>query len=175
MCRIYDCSFRKDWKQRSCNQLKVESFCLVWDNDNLDGAAMNVNECYKFVDMAREFALHSPFSSLRKDQHHVSLLLTKSGKFLTIGMNMHKTHPLNSRYGWRGTSIHSELSAYLTVRWLSVNFHLINFRFNPKGELRNSRPCNCCVGFLESTERLLNVYYSTNEGKFEELKNERNN
>ena len=101
---------------------------------------------------------------LRK-QRHVSLILHK-GRLVSAGVNVFKTHPSASEIGYRFGEVHSEIDALIKCRH-KKKLTLINFRFNKKGQLRNSFPCELCLPW--ATKVFDNIYYSTNEGKIKEL------
>lgn len=47
--------------------------------------------------------------------------------------------------------IHSETDAYSKAKGLLIKnkpFEVVNIRLNKSGELRMSKPCNCCFNFL---------------------------
>lgn len=94
---------------------------------------------------------------------HITILTNKKGNILSFGVNGHKTHPLTRIHGYRNESIHSELDAYLKIRHFEFEFNLINFRLNKKLELRNSKPCECCMNWISSS-KVLDIFYSTDKG-----------
>ena len=93
---------------------------------------------------------------------HASVIVRRN-RVISVGFNERKTHPIAKAYGYRDAGLHSELAALIQVpRDKRNNLDLINFRFNPQGELRLSKPCKIC--FPWCVELFNNVYYSDNDG-----------
>ena len=95
---------------------------------------------------------------------HYSFVV-QSGKVVEWGMNREGKPP--SFLGFdKHSKLHAEVVAYRKARGLLdklVPFQLINVRINRSGELRNSYPCPCCLGYLE-TLNCSEVWFSTNAG-----------
>jgi deoxycytidylate deaminase len=111
-----------------------------------------------------EYKKHE-FFCLRK-QKHISLILCK-GKLISIGVNAFKTHPAAHEIGYRFNEVHSEIDAFIKCP-KNKKLTLINFRFNKKGQMRNSFPCDLCLPWVQNI--FDNVYYSTDEGEIKEIK-----
>jgi len=93
---------------------------------------------------------------------HVSLIVNKSN-IVSVGINSRKTHPLAQKHGYRFDAKHSELDAYL--RLTDKNMYgliLVNFRFNCRGQLRNSKPCQNCLSWCK--ELFDEIWFSHNDG-----------
>ena len=92
----------------------------------------------------------------------------------SIGVNnTTKTHPLAHKYGHRFASTHSEINALARFPYairLLRNYDMINIRLTKKGVVRLSKPCIHCQQLLMAFN-IHNIYYSTNTGSFETLKN----
>lgn len=101
---------------------------------------------------------------------HVSVITTKKGCVLGIGVNQTKTHPLNIRMGYRTDRIHSELAAYQSIRWkLNTRFVLFNFRFGKNYDLRLAKPCIHCYNWLRLIDNLSDIYYTNELGNLVKL------
>lgn len=121
---------------------------------------MTSNRIKKLIEMTREETLKR--TSDRRFMH-CSVVMRRS-KILSIGFNERKTHPLAKEYGYRDANLHAELAAMIQIpRNRRHNLDLINFRFNPRGELRMARPCEICFPWV--VEVFNNVYYSDPGGK----------
>jgi len=106
---------------------------------------------------------------INRSQKHVSIILDKKGKIVSIGTNTRKTHPKAQEHGYRFCELHSELDCYLRVpdSRRSEKLTLVNFRFNRFGDMRMSRPCSKCMPWCKAVfERII---YTTDYG-FEEVK-----
>ncbi len=134
---------------------------------------MNFN---KYAELA--FALFDPNHFSRC--FHVCFLTCRN-KILSIGINSAKTHTLNLRnpkYSITGEDISdrkgicAELAAFIKVKnTQNINFSkcvLINIRINKNKELDLARPCSSCLSLI-SYCNLRKVFYSNENGKFEEL------
>lgn len=107
-------------------------------------------------------AAHTIAETMTESIRHVSVIMTPQGQILGSGQNFRKkTHPFNQKNGYAYNALHSEVAAWLSVRWYDYNrLILINFRFNNYLELRFSKPCKYCSNFVQETfER---TYYSLN-------------
>lgn len=118
---------------------------------------MNRKRLDKFIQISREIASSNPFK-----WKHVSLIV-KGSKILSIGTNNHKTHTTALRMGYTPENEvyyfrHSELDALLKCKERN-KITLVNFRFNPRGELRNSCPCEVCMPWCKATFK--DIYFST--------------
>lgn len=99
---------------------------------------------------------------------HMSFIVQRSN-IITIGFNDYqKTHPISRNLKYKFDAMHSELDAFLKVRWSNIDLskcELINIRINRFGELRMAKPCKRCLHFL----KLLNfqrIWYSSWNGDF---------
>lgn len=120
---------------------------------------MNTRQAARFQNMAREIA---NTMDTRQIFRHVSIVI--SGKsIVAIGTNSGKTHTLAREKGYRTDYVHSELDAFSKIRYREGSFILINFRFNRRGQLRNSRPCVHCMPWC--AEFFDEIYYSCNDGR----------
>lgn len=119
---------------------------------------MNTKNAQKLVKVAAGIASLSDHS---KQFRHVSIII--QGKSIVgIGMNGYKTHSITAKAGYRGNLIHSEIDAYSKIRHRIGSFVLVNFRFNRKGDLRNSMPCKYCLPWC--LEVFDEIWYSTDDG-----------
>ena len=126
---------------------------------------MNFN---KFVELSRRM-IDRPDSKYK----HFSFIVCGQTIF-SIGVNnTTKTHPLAQKYGHRFASTHSEINALgrfpYAIRLLR-NYDMVNVRLNKKGIVRLAKPCIHCQQLLMAFH-IQNIYYSTNSGDFEILKN----
>lgn len=126
------------------------------------------------IEIAR--GLWSPSHPLRC--FHTTVIFNK-GKVVSIGINGPKTHTANTFNPKFVSKVNvkldggccSELKAILYFKNRtnipSKKCSLVNIRINKKGEIKNSRPCASCENLLKYFE-FNKVYYSTNEGNFEQ-------
>lgn len=93
---------------------------------------------------------YSIAETMNESIRHVSVILTPQGQVLASGQNhRNKTHPLNQQFGYAYNRLHSEVAAWLAIRWQEYNrMILINFRFNNVLQLRMSKPCQYCQVFV---------------------------
>jgi len=112
----------------------------------------------KYIDIARPFAL-----SVDRYFKHTSLVICKN-TIVAVGTNHSKTHPLAVQKGYLFPERHSELDAYIRIpkQYKDKNLVLINFRFNRRGELRNSKPCRHCEPWVRNIFK--EVVYSIDDG-----------
>lgn len=96
---------------------------------------------------------------------HVSLVTYKK-EIMSIGVNSNKTHPKAKEAGYRYECLHSEMDAFLKLPDRNIKgLELVNFRFNKRGELRNSCPCKYCMGWCLPFFK--EIWYSTSEEEME--------
>lgn len=114
----------------------------------------------------------SELSATHNDQNkHFSFIVLRN-TIVAIGTNSYtKTHPvaLNAYFIYGG--IHSEVDAYLKIRWQDINLakcDLINIRVNRFGEIRMSKPCSKCLDFVRKIG-FHRVWYSDSNGIFNKL------
>lgn len=101
-------------------------------------------------------------SDNNRNYNHVSII-ANSSRVLGIGTNKRKTHPLAMKYGYRNCELHSELDALLQIdKLFRRDMILINFRFNPKGEMLLSKPCRLCLPWCYDS--FDEIYYSIPDG-----------
>lgn len=88
--------------------------------------------------------------TMEESIRHVSIIMSPQGNFLASGINSRiKTHPLNNVFNYPYEALHSEMAAFLAIRWNSdKRLILINFRFNNHLQLRFSKPCKYCQKFI---------------------------
>ena len=98
---------------------------------------------------------------ISRPKKHVSLILRKN-QVVSVGTNDNRTHPLAKKYGYRNDEVHSELDALLRYRGPKDGLTLVNFRFNPKKQIRMSRPCPICIGWCLAI--FDDIYYTTSKG-----------
>lgn len=68
--------------------------------------------------------------------------------------------------------IHAENTAYKKAKGLldkSIKFEVINIRLNNNGNIKISKPCNCCFNFLKELG-CSNIWYSKSDGEFKKIK-----
>lgn len=121
---------------------------------------MNLVRANASISLARSIASQSD----RKFKH-VSLVFHKK-QLVAVGTNVLSTHPVATQYGYRFDNPHSELKALMGTKHRK-HLTLINYRFNKRGELKNSRPCKICSTWVPLV--FDNVYYSNEQGKMVKL------
>jgi len=88
----------------------------------------------------------------------------KKNTILAVGVNKRdKTHPVAKRFGHRFENIHSEIDACTRFAIDYSKVYLVNIRLNKWGEIKMSKPCICCTGWL-TTLGVKKVIYSTESG-----------
>jgi len=102
---------------------------------------------------------------------HISFIVQRNN-IVSIGFNnYHKTHPAAKDLNYRFGAIHSELDAYLRVRWDIEDFSkydLINVRINRFSKIKMSMPCHCCLPFVIKLG-FRRIWYSDWNGNFRRL------
>lgn len=118
--------------------------------------------------------------STHRCQHFA--FLAYKGRFVSIGRNSIKTHPINLRnpkfnedkvnVSYEKGSC-AELNALLKLKKLTnikaEKCVLINLRVDNNNKIAYSRPCSSCISLLKYFN-LKDIYYSNNQGEFEKLK-----
>jgi hypothetical protein len=98
--------------------------------------------------------------------HHFSFIV-QGGKILEVGFNRSGSAVEGFGYGSEyPQKIHAENDVYRKARGIldfGKPFDVINIRLNKRGEVRISKPCECCLNFL-SAVGCRNVYFSTEVG-----------
>lgn len=113
----------------------------------------------KLIEMTRDEAF---VKVIDRQFIHCSIIMRRS-KVIAVGFNERRTHPLAKKYGYRDDFVHAELDAMLSVPKNKMhNLDLVNFRFNPAGELRMAKPCDKCFPWVSALFR--NVFYSDPDG-----------
>lgn len=100
---------------------------------------------------------------------HVSFILHRN-LIVSEGINQIKTHPLAKQKGYRFEDRHSELDAWVRIpdTYKSRKLVLVNIRFSKTGSHINmAKPCCKCEPWVRAIFKT--VWYSTKNGKFEEL------
>lgn len=125
---------------------------------------MNMQRALTYKDLAIQLAQHLP----RKRQNHVSFITTPQGILLASGVNETKTHPQLIKLNYPYELIHSEMAAYMSIRWKAPRrMVLLNFRINNQGVLRFAKPCFHCMKWV--TDVFEEIWFSTNEEIMEKL------
>lgn len=105
---------------------------------------------------------------------HYSFVI-QDNKIVDYGTNSNKTPPVHHGYNKRcliddtfKPKTHSEYAAYMRAKGLlkPKSFEIINLRFNKVGELRLSKPCDCCYLLLKELG-CKRFYYSSTIGFLE--------
>ena len=64
------------------------------------------------------------------------------------------------------TKMHSEVDAYFKAKGImNGSFEVLNIRLTKSGEIKNSRPCQCCFDFLKGMG-CKRITFSTDIGHF---------
>lgn len=104
---------------------------------------------------------------------HFSFILMRN-KTLSVGYNLgFTTHPLAKKYGYRFSSIHSELKAIKNFPYsLDVlsKCKMVNIRIMKNKKLGMAKPCHICSKLLLDFE-LNEIWYTDEKGKFKLVKN----
>ena len=82
---------------------------------------------------------------------HYSFII-QAGRILSMGINR-RAEP-EEWFGYPdNSSMHSEYVAWTKAKSMinaNISFQVVNFRLNRQGEMRNSKPCGCCMQFLKN-------------------------
>jgi hypothetical protein len=93
--------------------------------------------------------------------HHFSFLI-QNNQILGYGYN--RTEKCKPLYGYKKyQSLHSENTVYFKCKGLlqqRKSFELVNIRLSKKNILKISKPCNCCLKFLNGLG-CNNVWFTT--------------
>lgn len=82
-----------------------------------------------------------------------------------IGYGMNRKGDPSKMFGYPDyANIHSESDAFRRCRVdIKKDFSVVNVRLNRFGDFRNSKPCECCYGFLDSLG-VKEIYFTTDIG-----------
>ena len=93
---------------------------------------------------------------------HVAFLVSPNNKKVIYSG---KSKPLPYFKNSRGVcSIHAEQSVIQNLRDDHNPYNLLVFRYNKKGQLAMSKPCQNCLKQIKKHKNISTVYYSTEEG-----------
>lgn len=99
---------------------------------------------------------------------HFSFIVIRN-KILSVGWNLSfTTHPIANKYGYRFSSIHSELKSLREFPYppsVLSKCVLINIRIMSDGTIGMSRPCVKCQKLLRDFG-ISKIYYTNRDGKF---------
>ena len=102
--------------------------------------------------------------------HHWTFIV-QNNKIIGIGKNR-LGNPIYYNFGFTNRSkIHSELDAYKKTKGIidkNTPFYCVNIRLNRIGDLRLSKPCDCCQRFLIFAG-CSGVWHSTSENSLIKL------
>lgn len=119
---------------------------------------MNIPSKFK---RAREAAKNSDHR-----QHKMGAAVFFKGKFLAVGFNSLKTHPIMRRFD-RHKTIHAEIHALTKAK--AKKFDIANatvfiYRETKEGNLANAKPCSVCMNILKEEFQVRNVIFTVNNG-----------
>lgn len=118
---------------------------------------MNANLKKKIVEITKALINENP------SYHKHFTFLCRGNTVIAIGINnQNSTHPMNRLFPYKSDNIHSEMDAYIKVRWLDIDWKkitLINTRINTKGLFGYSKPCCGCIGLIKRLG-IKQVYYT---------------
>lgn len=112
--------------------------------------------------------LRRSLSSLDKNDErykHFSFIVI-DGKIVSMGCNLSVVPPIHYGYAKRVPfpKFHSEVIAWKKARGLIIDrFDLINVRLSSNGEMRLSKPCECCQ-VLMTALGMHSCYFTANNG-----------
>lgn len=96
---------------------------------------------------------------------HYSFVI-QNNAIVEMGQNVSRASPL-IQFGYPETSgIHAEANAYRKAKGLldhNKPWEMVNIRLNRTGNLKLSKPCQCCYNFLQINGCRF-VYFSTDAG-----------
>jgi hypothetical protein len=103
---------------------------------------------------------------------HFSYIIFRKKTVIAFGVNSaYKTHPLAHKYGYKFSSIHSELAAILNFPFPPARLReckLVNVRLGLDGKVKLSKPCKCCQRLIAAMN-FDEVWYTTNNEGFVKL------
>ncbi len=107
---------------------------------------------------------------LNPESHkHFSFLVIRN-RIISVGMNsMKTTHPLTKGLGYKSDFLHSELDAFLAIRWQDINYNkcvLVNTRINRFLQFGMSKPCDGCMNLLNNIG-IKNIIYTDRAGTWQ--------
>ncbi len=138
-------------------------------------SSMNLKLGNRLVEIAK--AMKPKYESGKS--FHISALLRKN-KISCLGWNNYNKHHLAHRFGayrnYKGftenyrPSIHSESSVAVKMGLDDLSdYTLVNIRINNNNQVALSAPCPNCFEQIILGLGIKKVFYSTNEGLFEQL------
>ena len=120
-----------------------------------------LSHCVRIAKTRNTPSKHSEYGRF----HHFSFVV-QNNRILELGTNL-AGKSIYSRFYLERCKVHSETDAYRKAKGLldSANtaFEIVNIRLNKAGDLRNSKPCECCQNFL-GVVGAAKVWYSTATG-----------
>lgn len=128
----------------------------------------------KFFALARSLAEESSFKRFR-----LGACIAKKGKIISIGFNLHKTHPLQRHYNTLLRSdieadaphyIHAEMAALIKAKSMGIDLkgsEIYVYRIAADGTPGMSRPCAACMKAIK-VHGIKKIHYTTSDGIVEE-------
>ena len=108
----------------------------------------------------------------QKSEHkqRVGAVIYKNRYIISKGYNtaMRSVRSISKQFLKMDFSIHAEVAAIIKARRTLKGYDILVVRINNGGELRNARPCEYCLGYLDYVG-INNIYYSTNLGIIEKV------
>lgn len=109
-----------------------------------------------------------------KEQFKVVAIISKNNKVISTGVNISgKSYPFLKKY-FAYATIHAEISALIPIIHYDDMNDLDIFVYRESNEitkkLRKAKPCPMCVSALYDTHLFKNVYWTNNDGTWEEDK-----
>jgi hypothetical protein len=104
----------------------------------------------KLLSVCLMIARHNLPKHTRLDGYkHFSFIIQKNW---LVDWGTNRSGPPLKMFGYQEHQmIHSENQAYKRAKGLldkTDTFQVVNIRLNSKGEVKNSKPCQCCINFL---------------------------
>lgn len=125
---------------------------------------------HKFFEKAKSVAALSEFARAK-----IGCVAVYNNKIISIGINSHKTHPIQKKYNkFRDIrssngccaflhSLHAELDCLLSVDEESINMGKVEvylYRITKTGKMATSKPCPGCRQFLKD-KGIKKIHYTT--------------
>lgn len=107
----------------------------------------------KAMELAEKLAFFSQYPKYRLG----AVITSKNHDLLSMGVNRHKTHPIQAKFKKERIFLHAEMDALTSCR--GEPFHIYVVRVMADGTLGLAKPCEDCMSVLKRN-KIKRIYWS---------------